>query len=261
MAANADKSLNSPGKKKCRLDSLLVERGHAESRTRAQALIMSGNVYSDTKRLDKPGMQVAPDLPITVKEQDHPWVSRGGIKLSHAIEFFSINPKGMVSLDVGASTGGFTDVLLSQGAKKVYAIDVGQGQLDWKIRNDERVVVLEKTNVRHIGEKEVPDPIDLIVCDVSFIGLTVALPAALNLTKPSAHLVTLIKPQFEVGKGQVGKGGVVRDDKLHDEVCARIEQWLNGQPGWSVLGITESPITGTKGNREFLLYAVKDATK
>ena len=245
------------GKHKCRLDALLLERGLVESRSRAQALIMSGCVYSDTKRLDKPGLQVTFDLPITLKGQDHPWVSRGGIKLSHALEQFSINPSEMICMDVGVSTGGFTDVLLQHGAAKVYAIDVGHGQLAWKLRNDPRVVVLEKTNARHIGPTEVPDPVDFIVSDVSFISLMVALPAPLRLAKPVAKLVTLIKPQFEVGKDQVGKGGVVRDAELHDEVCRRIQDWVAGLPGWSVVGISESPITGPKGNKEFLLYAEK----
>ncbi|MEL0107286.1 MAG: TlyA family RNA methyltransferase [Rhodospirillaceae bacterium] len=245
------------GKKKCRLDTLLFERGLAESRARAQAMIMSGIVYSETKRLDKPGIQVAPDLPITLKGQDHPWVSRGGLKLSHGLDFFSINPEGKTCLDVGASTGGFTDVLLQHGAVRVYAIDVGHGQLDWKLRNDDRVVVLEKTNARHITQAEVPELVDVIVSDVSFISLMVALPAALQLTKPSAQLITLIKPQFEVGKEQVGKGGVVRDAELHEDVCRKISDWVNGLNGWSVRGITESPITGPKGNKEFLLYAEK----
>ena len=243
------------GKKKCRLDTLLLERGLVESRTRAQALIMSGNVFSDTQRLEKPGMQVAADLPITVKGHDHPWVSRGGIKLLHALDQFAIDPTGMTCVDVGASTGGFTDVLLQRGAAKVYALDVGHGQLAWKLRNDPCVVVLEKMNVRHVSRTEIPDPIDLIVSDVSFISLTVALPAALRLAKSEAKLIALIKPQFEVGKEWVGKGGVVRDSVLHEEVCNRIRSWLEGQSPWSVEGIVESPITGAKGNKEFLLFA------
>ncbi|MEX2450414.1 MAG: TlyA family RNA methyltransferase [Rhodospirillales bacterium] len=244
------------GKKKCRLDSLLVERGLAENRTRAQALIMAGLVFSDSNRLDKPGLQVAPDVSITLKGQDHPWVSRGGIKLAHALDYFAITPEGKTCLDVGASTGGFTDVLLHHGARKVYAVDVGHGQLAWRLREDPRVVVLEKTNVRQIGPETIPDRIDFIVSDVSFIGLMTALPAALALAAPDARLVALIKPQFEVGKGQVGKGGVVRDPVLHDEVCLRIRRWLEESMGWSVLGIVESPITGPKGNKEFLIAAV-----
>lgn len=245
------------GKNKCRLDTLLFERGLVESRTRAQALIMSGQVFSETQRLDKPGMQVSVDLPITVKGHDHPWASRGGIKLAHALEHFSIDPTGLACMDVGASTGGFTDVLLQHGAAQVYALDVGHGQLAWKLRNDPRVIVLEKTNVRHIGQNEIPEPVDFVVSDVSFISLTVALPAALKLTKPSAKLVTLIKPQFEVGKGQVGKGGVVRDAALHEDVCNRIQGWVSELPAWTVSGIAESPITGPKGNKEFLLFAEK----
>ena len=245
------------GNKKCRLDTLLLERGLVESRTRAQALIMSGAVFSDTQRLEKPGMQVPVDIAITVKGHDHPWVSRGGLKLSHALDHFEIDPTGLTCLDVGASTGGFTDVLLQGGAAKVFAVDVGHGQLAWKLRNDPRVVVLEKMNVRHISAADVPDPIDIIVCDVSFISLMVALPAAMRLAKPGACLVTLIKPQFEVGKGQVGKGGVVRDTALHEEVCRTIQTWLETQSDWSVNGIVESPITGPKGNKEFLLSAAK----
>jgi len=247
------------GKNKCRLDTLLFERGLAESRTRAQALIMSGQVFSETQRFDKPGMQVSLDTPITLKGQDYPWVSRGGVKLAHALEQFSLDPIDLVCMDVGASTGGFTDVLLQHGAAKVFALDVGHGQLAWKLRNDERVIVLEKTNVRHIGPKEIPEPVDLVVSDVSFISLTVALPAALKMTKPSAKLVTLIKPQFEVGKGQVGKGGVVLDAELHEEVCHRIQTWVNDLPEWSVSGLAESPITGPKGNKEFLLFAEKNS--
>lgn len=243
---------------KTRLDQLLVERGLAESRTRAQALVMAGLVYSEERRLDKPGMAVAGDLPIEVRGRDHPWVSRGGVKLAHGLDHFGIEPKGLICLDVGASTGGFTDVLLTKGAAKVYAVDVGQGQLAWKLRQDPRVVVLEKTNARHLTAAEVPDPIDLVVCDASFIGLQTLLPAPLALAKPGSLLVSLIKPQFEVGKGNVGKGGIVRDPALHEEVCARISAWLAGLPGWTVMGLTESPILGPDGNKEFLIAAKRD---
>ena len=167
--------------------------------------------------------------------------------------------KGKVCLDIGASTGGFTDVLLSQGASKVYAVDVGHGQLDWKLRQDDRVVVLDKTNARHLTAGQVPEAIDLIVCDASFIGLEVVLESAMKpgvLAAPGAHLVALIKPQFEVGKGKVGKGGIVRDPAQHLEVCRRIENWINNQDGWRVLGVTESPLTGADGNKEFLIGAV-----
>ncbi|HEY9079733.1 TlyA family RNA methyltransferase [Magnetovibrio sp.] len=245
---------------KLRLDQLLVERGLAESRTRAQALIMAGNVYSDTKRLDKAGQQVKTDIAIELKGQDHPWVSRGGLKLEKGLKHFAIDVAGKVCIDVGASTGGFTDVLLAGGAAKVYAVDVGHGQLAWKLRGDERVVVMEKTNARHLTAADISDPIDMVVCDASFIGLQTVLPAALSLAVPGAHLIALIKPQFEVGKDRVGKGGVVRDPELHQEVCERIEAWLNGLPGWSVLGITESPIKGPEGNIEFLICARRDNT-
>ncbi len=243
--------MGSGGKR--RLDRLLVERGLAESRTRAQALVMSGRVYGGTRRLDKPGMSVAADAPLAVRGPDHPWASRGGVKLAHGLDHFRIDPQGLVCLDVGASTGGFTDVLLSRGAARVYAVDVGRGQLAWKLRGDERVVVLERTNARHLTRHMVPDPVALIVCDVSFIGLETALPAPLALAAPGAWLVALIKPQFEVGKGRVGKGGVVRDADLHREVCGRIRAWLADRPGWCVPGITESPVTGPSGNREFLI--------
>jgi len=240
---------------KQRLDQLLVERGLAENRTRAQAMIMAGLVSSETKVLDKPGHQVAADLPLAVKGPEHPWVSRGGMKLAHGLDCFGIDPKGLVCLDVGASTGGFCDVLLQGGAKRVYAVDVGHGQLDWKISQNDRVVVLDKTNARHLTPEQIPDRIDLIVCDASFIGLEVVLPAPMALAAAGASLVALIKPQFEVGKGQLGKGGIVRDSGLHDEVCKHIEMWLDGLDGWRVLGITESPVTGAGGNKEFLIGA------
>ena len=217
---------------------------------------MAGLVFSDTRRLDKPGQQVAGDMPLLVKGPDHPWVSRGGVKLAHGLNHFRIDAKDQVCLDVGASTGGFTDVLLTGGAKRVYAVDVGHGQLDWKLRQDPRVLVLDKTNARYLTRERVPDAVDLIVCDVSFIGLETALPTPMALTRPEAHLVALIKPQFEAGKGKVGKGGVVRDKVLHDEVCERISAWIDGEDGWRVLGITESPITGAAGNKEFLIAAV-----
>ncbi len=214
---------------------------------------MAGEVYSGTQRLDKPGLTLPADTPLELKGQPQPWVSRGGVKLAHALEFFGIDPSGRVALDIGASTGGFTDVLLERGAARVYAVDVGRGQLAWKLRRDPRVVVLERTNARNLMRALVPEIIDLITCDVSFIGLEKALPAALALAAPRAWLVALIKPQFEAGKGRVGKGGVVRDAALHKEVCDRIAAWLSAQPGWRVLGLTESPILGPKGNKEFLI--------
>jgi 23S rRNA (cytidine1920-2'-O)/16S rRNA (cytidine1409-2'-O)-methyltransferase len=213
-------------------------------------------VFSGTTRLDKPGLTVAVDRPLEVRGADHPWVSRGGLKLAHALEHFMIDPAGLVVLDVGASTGGFTDVALTRGAKAVYAVDVGQGQLAWKLRNDPRVVVLEKTNARHLTAGEVREAVGLLVCDASFIGLETVLPAPMALVRPGGRLIALIKPQFEVGKGRVGKGGVVRDPALHQEVCARVAEWLTRQ-GWSVMGVTDSPILGPEGNKEFLIAARK----
>jgi len=246
------------GMARVRADVALVERGLAESRAKAQALILAGLVYTDTKRIDKAGDLLAEDAPLAVKGQDHPWVSRGGLKLVKGLDVFGIDPTGLTAVDVGASTGGFTDVLLTRGAARVYAVDVGHGQLAWKLRTDSRVVVLEKTNARHLTTAEIPDPVDLVVCDASFIGLEVVLPAALGLVVPGGRLVALIKPQFEVGKGRVGKGGVVREPELHQEVCDRIRAWLDGLEGWRVLDVTESPITGPEGNKEFLIGAVKD---
>jgi 23S rRNA (cytidine1920-2'-O)/16S rRNA (cytidine1409-2'-O)-methyltransferase len=242
---------------KARLDELLVERGLAESRSRAQALIRAGLVFSGERRLDKPGHSIDPGSPLTVRGRDHEWVSRGGVKLAHGLARFAIDPAGLVCLDVGASTGGFTDVLLRHGAARVYAVDVGRGQLDWGLRNDPRVVVLEGTNARYLTPEQVPEPPRLIVCDASFIGLRTVLPAALALAAPGCLLVALIKPQFEAGRGRVGKGGVVRDPALHEEICAGIRDWLEHAMGWSVLGLAESPITGPKGNVEFLIAARK----
>jgi 23S rRNA (cytidine1920-2'-O)/16S rRNA (cytidine1409-2'-O)-methyltransferase len=241
-----------------RADKLLVERGLTETRAKAQALIMAGKVFSADRRIAKAGDLVAEDAPLEVKGQDHPWVSRGGLKLAHALAHFALDPNGAVAIDVGASTGGFTDVLLTNGAAKVYAVDVGHGQLAWKLRNDPRVVVLERSNARHLAPKEIPEPVDWVVCDASFIGLETVLPAALSLTKPYAIAIALIKPQFEVGPDRVGKGGVVRDPALHQEVCDRIAAWFNRQPGWSVLGLVESPVLGPEGNKEFLIAARKE---
>jgi 23S rRNA (cytidine1920-2'-O)/16S rRNA (cytidine1409-2'-O)-methyltransferase len=243
---------------KLRVDHLLLQRGLAESRAKAQALILAGTVFSGERRIDKPGQVLPAEAPLEVRGRDHPWVSRGGLKLAHGLEYFAIDPAGKIAVDVGASTGGFTDVLLAGGAARVYAIDVGSGQLDWRLRNDPRVVVLEKTNARHLSSEQVPEAVDLVVCDASFIGLPTILPAAIALTAPGAALIALIKPQFEVGKARVGKGGVVRDPALHDAVCVEISAWLAAQPGWIVLGIAESPITGPKGNKEFLIAARRD---
>lgn len=241
-----------------RLDQLLVERGLAESRTRAQALVMAGLVFSGERRLDKPGTMLTADTTVDVRGRDHPWVSRGGVKLAAALDHFAVDPAGLVCLDVGASTGGFTDVLLSRGAARVYAVDVGSGQLAWKLRTDPRVVVLERVNARELSAVHVPEPVDLVVCDVSFIGLTLALPAALALTRPGARLVALIKPQFEAGREQVGRGGIVRDEAVRGDVCERITTWIADQPCWRVQGRIESPIHGADGNVEYLIAGVRD---
>ncbi len=240
---------------KRRLDQLLVDRGLVESRSRAQALVMAGKVYSGERKLEKAGQQMAEDVVLEVRGQDHPWVSRGGLKLAHGLEAFAVDPAGAVAIDVGASTGGFTDVLLQNGARRVYAVDVGHGQLAWKLRSDDRVVVLEKTNARHLTRGHVPEPVDLVVCDASFISLKTVLPAALGMVTPGGRLVALIKPQFEAGRDQVGKGGVVRDPAVHASVCDAIRAWLDGQEGWRVDGVAESPITGPEGNVEFLIAA------
>jgi 23S rRNA (cytidine1920-2'-O)/16S rRNA (cytidine1409-2'-O)-methyltransferase len=238
---------------------LLVARGLAESRARAQALVMAGLVYSGERRLDKPGQAMAQDAALKVRGRDHPWVSRGGVKLAHALDVFGIVPSGRVCLDIGASTGGFTDVLLARGARRVYAVDVGRGQLAWKLRNDLRVVALDGVNARYLTASEMPEAPEIVACDASFIGLETVLPAALALAAPGCVLIALIKPQFEAGRGQVGKGGIVRDPAVHEAVCARIRDWLAAQAGWTVRGIEESPITGPDGNREFLICARKSA--
>ena len=234
-----------------------MSRGLAESRTRAQALIMAGAVFSGEKKLAKSGDMLSYDAPLEVRGKDHPWVSRGGIKLDHGLTHFGFDVTGAIALDVGSSTGGFTDVLLSRGAAKVYAVDVGTNQLAWKLRKDPRVVVLEQTNARYLTSEEIPEPVDIVVCDASFISLAKVLEAPLKLAKAGAKLVALIKPQFEAGREEVGKGGVVRDPAIHARVCAEAEAWVRSQ-GWSVVGITESPIRGPEGNVEFLLGTVKD---
>jgi 23S rRNA (cytidine1920-2'-O)/16S rRNA (cytidine1409-2'-O)-methyltransferase len=243
---------------KRRADQLLVEQGLAESRAKAQALILAGLVFVGERRVDKPGDMLAEGTAIEVKGRDHPWVSRGGIKLAHALDYFAINPAGLVALDIGVSTGGFTDVLLTRGAARVYAVDVGHGQLAWKLRRDPCVIVCERTNARTLGRPQVPEPVEIIVCDVSFIGLATVLPAPLALAAERALLVALVKPQFEAGPEAVGKGGVVRDPTVHAAVCDRTAAWVASQPGWSVVGLVESPIRGPQGNREFLLYARRD---
>jgi 23S rRNA (cytidine1920-2'-O)/16S rRNA (cytidine1409-2'-O)-methyltransferase len=243
--------------KKCRADQLLVSRGLAESRTKAQALIMAGAVFSGERKLAKPGDMLAEDAAIEVRGKDHPWVSRGGIKLAHGLDHFSFDVMGAVALDVGSSTGGFTDVLLSRGAAKVYAVDVDTNQLAWKLRQDPGVIVLEQTNARYLTNEQIPEPVDIVTCDASFISLAKVLEAPLKLAKAGAKLMALIKPQFEAGRGEVGKGGVVRDPAVHERVCDSARAWVASQ-GWRVLGMTESPITGPEGNVEFLLGAAKE---
>jgi 23S rRNA (cytidine1920-2'-O)/16S rRNA (cytidine1409-2'-O)-methyltransferase len=240
-----------------RADQLLVDRGLVESRTRAQALILAGKVFSGERRIAKAGDALAPEAALEVRGQDHPWVSRGGLKLAHALDRFALSPQGRVCLDVGASTGGFTDVLLAQGAAKVHAVDVGHGQLAWKLRTDPRVAVHEKTNARYLTREIVADPIEALVCDASFIGLATLLPAPLALCVRGAWAVALIKPQFEAGREAVGSKGVVRDPAVHAAVCARVCSWWTALPGWRVLGSIESPVTGPEGNREFLIAAAK----
>jgi 23S rRNA (cytidine1920-2'-O)/16S rRNA (cytidine1409-2'-O)-methyltransferase len=240
-----------------RVDQLLMDRGLVESRSRAQALILAGKVFSAERRIDKAGDLLPDDAALAVRGQEHPWVSRGGIKLEHALRHFALSPCDRICLDVGASTGGFTDVLLAHGAAKVHAVDVGHGQLAWKLRSDPRVLVHEKTNARYLTSSIVSDPIGALVCDASFIGLATLLPAPLALCSSNAWAVALIKPQFEAGPDAVGRKGVVRDPAVHQTVCERVQTWWDAQPGWHVLGITASPITGPEGNREFLIAAAR----
>ena len=240
---------------KRRADQLLVERGLAESRARAQALILAGSVFEGERRIAKAGDQLATDTALRVKGRDHPWVSRGGVKLAHALDHFGIDVSARIALDIGASTGGFTDVLLARGAQLVYAVDVGHGQLAWKLRHDPRVIVYERLNARSLTREQIPEPVDIIACDASFIGLAKVLQAPLTLAAAGAALVALVKPQFEAGREHVGKSGVVRDPAIHIAVCERAAEWVGAQPGWTVIGVVESPILGPEGNREFFLYA------
>ncbi|MFN9580273.1 MAG: TlyA family RNA methyltransferase [Novosphingobium sp.] len=242
---------------KQRVDQLLVERGLAESRSRAQALVLAGVVFSGETKLAKPGHTLPADAPLEVRGRDHPWVSRGGIKLAHAIEHFGLDPAGATAMDIGSSNGGFTDVLLQKGVEHVFAVDSGTNQLAWKLRQDPRVTVLEQTSARILTPAEIDRPCSWVVCDASFIALSKVLEVPLKLAAPTCQLVALIKPQFEVGRGEVGKGGVVRDPALHARVCDEVRGWIEGL-GWQVQGIVESPITGPEGNVEFLIAARRE---
>lgn len=243
-------------KPKLRVDQMLVERGLVESRARAQALILAGLVFTGETKIAKAGQPLATDAPLDVRGRDHPWVSRGGIKLAHAIEAFGLDPVGVVAMDIGSSTGGFTDVLLQGGAAHVFAVDSGTNQLAWKLRQDERVTVYEQTSARVLTPGHIDRPATWVVCDASFIGLRKVLEVPLSLATRPTRLVALIKPQFEVGRGEVGKGGVVRDPELHQRVCDDVRGWLESE-GWAVQGIVESPITGPEGNVEFLISALR----
>ena len=245
---------------KTRADQLLVDRGLADSRSKAQALILAGLVFSGERRIDKAGQPLAPDSELEVRGKDHPWVSRGGIKLAHALAHFGWDVTEAVALDVGSSTGGFTDVLLQRGARKVFAVDVGTNQLAWKLRQDPRVIVHEQTNARYLTDSVVTEPVDLIVCDASFIGLAKVLDRALDFARPGGRLIALVKPQFEADRSEIGKSGVVRDAQVHDRVCAAAADWLVSR-GWRVEGITPSPITDPEGNVEFLLAAVREDSR
>lgn len=241
-----------------RLDQLLVARGLAETRQKAQGLIMAGCVTVGGRTVTKPGFPVAADAPVEVRGQPHPYVSRGGVKLAHALDVFGLSVDGLVCMDVGASTGGFTDCLLQRGARRVYAVDVGYGQLHWRLRQDERVVVMERTNARYLTPADVPEPMDFFTVDVSFISLRVVLPALRALARPGARGVALVKPQFEAGRDQVGKGGVVRDPRVHRQVLLGLIGWMPGA-GFEPMGVTYSPIRGPKGNAEFFVAFRIDA--
>ena len=243
--------------RKDRLDKLLVEKGIIQSRERARALILAGRVDVEGRRIDKPGAQIETEAQLQLRGEDQPYVSRGGIKLGGALDAFKMDPKGMVVMDVGASTGGFTDCVLQRGARKVYAVDVGYGQLAWKLQKDPRVVNLERRNIRYLRREEVEEEMDLILIDTSFISIEKFLSYLLHFLKGGGAIIGLIKPQFEVGKGEVGKGGVVRDATLHQKVIERISEFSRGL-GLNVLGVIESPIFGPKGNKEFFIYLRKE---
>ena len=233
---------------------MLADRGLAESRTRAQALVMAGLVFTGERKVDKPGQLLPDDVALEVRGRDHPWVSRGGIKLAHGLDHFGWDVSGATAIDIGSSTGGFTDVLLTRGAARVYAVDSGTNQLAWKLRQDPRVVVHEQTSARVLTARHVPEPIDLLVCDASFIGLAKVLEVPLGFVRAGGRALALVKPQFEAGRAEVGKGGVVRDPAIRARVCAEVAAWFEGR-GWRIDGIVESPITGPEGNVEYLLAA------
>ncbi|VXC93476.1 TlyA family RNA methyltransferase [Sphingomonas sp. 8AM] len=239
---------------KQRVDQLLVDRGLAESRTRAQALVMAGLVFAGERKIEKPGQPVATDTLLDVRGRDHPWVSRGGIKLAHGLDHVGWDVTNAVAIDVGSSTGGFTDVLLTRGAARVYAVDSGTNQLAWKLRQDDRVIVHEQTSARILTGTHIPEPIDLVVCDASFIGLAKVLEVPLGFVRDGGRALVLVKPQFEAGRAEVGKGGVIRDPAVHARVCTEVSDWFVAR-GWQLEGVTESPITGPEGNVEFLLAA------
>ena len=246
-----------PAAAKQRIDQLLVDRGLVESRSRAQALVLAGLVFSGEAKIMKPGQQVKGDISLEVRGRDHPWVSRGGIKLAHALDHFGLDPRGITAMDIGSSTGGFTDVLLQRGAEHVFAVDSGTNQLAWKLRQDGRVTVLEQTSARLLTDAMIDRPAHWVVCDASFISLRKVLEVSLSLAARPTRIIALIKPQFEVGRGEVGKGGVVRDPALHARVCGEVRDWLEGE-GWQIDGIVESPITGPEGNVEFLIAGLRD---
>ncbi|MEK9210963.1 TlyA family RNA methyltransferase [Sphingomonas sp. 2378] len=242
---------------KLRVDQMLVDRGLVESRSRAQALVMAGLVFSGETKIAKPGQQLSEDAALDVRGRDHPWVSRGGIKLAHGLEHFGWDVTDAVAIDVGSSTGGFTDVLLQKGAARVYAVDSGTNQLAWSLRQDPRVIVHEQTSARILTDAHIPEPVNMIVCDASFIGLAKVLERPLSFAAPDARLLALIKPQFEAGREEVGKGGVVRDPAVHARVCDQVVAWLT-EAGWQVAGVAQSPITGPEGNIEFLIAASRN---
>lgn len=243
-----------------RADQRLVDLGLAESRTRAQALVIAGLVFAGDRQIAKPGQPVPDDVTLTVKGRDHPWVSRGGIKLDHALTELGWDVTGAVAMDIGSSTGGFTDVLLSRGAARVYAVDSGSNQLAWKLRQDDRVIVHEQTSARILTAMHIPEPITMFVCDASFIPLAKVLPVPLSFASGDARLVALVKPQFEAERHEVGKKGVVRDSSVHARVCARATDFLSAL-GWQPLPAMTSPITGPEGNVEFLLAATRHAVE